>query len=109
MYPVRRQGSACAKGEGVTWSSTPQPSPRAVLKGGKKRKGFVTPTEGNVHGDTLCFMVMGPSLLLYFSTSLLLYFSILFAVGGWRRLAVGGPWRLSLRAVLNQNEKDLGS
>ena len=26
-------------------------------------------------------------------------------VGGWRLVAVGGPWGLSLRAVLNKNEE----
>ena len=55
---------------------------------GKGRKGFVTPTERNVHRDALRFMVMGPSLLQK---------NWRLAVGGWRRLAVGG-WR-SLGAV----------
>ena len=45
------------------------------LRGKKKRKGFVMPTETNVHRDVLCFMVVGHSL--------------------FRRLAVGG-WRLVL-------------
>ena len=63
-------------------STSPRfPFSRATLKGGKKRKGFVTPTEKSVHGDTLCCIVMGPSLLP--------------KVGGWRRLAaVGGSWSL---------------
>ena len=72
-------------------------SRRAVLKGKKKkRKGLETPTATNVHGDALCFMVMGP-FVLQRST-----------VGGWRRLVVCG-WRLvavggwrSLGAVLKQ-------
>ena len=35
---------------------------RAVLLGGGGGgTGFVQPTETNVHGDALCFMVMGPS------------------------------------------------
>ena len=54
---------------------------RAVLKGEKKT--FATPTETNVHGDALCFMVMEPSLLQKLT------------VGGWWRLAVGGWWRLA--------------
>ena len=71
----------------------------------KKRKGFVTLTEMNVHRDALCFMAMGPSVLQRL------------AVGGWWRLvAVGGgwwlavssPWGLSLRAV-SLTKKNLGS
>ena len=55
---------------------------RLYLRGKKKEsETFVTPTETNVHGDALCFLVMAPSLL----QSL--------AVDGWWRLAVGG-WRL---------------
>ena len=53
---------------------------KAVLKG--KMKTFVTPTETHVHGDALCFLVMGPSLLQRL------------VVGGWWQLAVGGGWRL---------------
>ena len=57
---------------------------RPALQGKKKkRKELVTPTATNVHGDTLCSMIMGPSLLLRL------------AVGGWWRLvAVGGGWWL---------------
>ena len=44
----------------------------------------MTPTEVNVHGDALCFMVMGPSLLQRL------------VVGGWWQLAVGGWWRLAV-------------
>ena len=48
-------------------------------------KRFVTPTETNVHGDALCFMVMGPSLLRRL------------AVGGQRLVVPGGcPSGLSL-------------
>ena len=46
------------------------------LRGKKKTPG--KPTEKKIHRDALCFMAMGPSLL---QGS---------AVGGWRRLAVGG-------------------
>ena len=49
------------------------------LMGRKKRKAFVTQTETNVHGDTLYFMVKGPSLLQRMAVG-----------GGWRRLLVGG-------------------
>ena len=101
---------------------------RTVLKGGGGT--FVTPTEKNAHGDALCFMVMGPSLL----QKLAVGGSWWLAVGGWwrlvvggwrrlvvgswwglgvggcwrlaavggRRLAVGSPWGLSLRAVLGK-------
>jgi len=55
---------------------------RAVLK--PKKKGFVPPTETNVHGDALCFVATGPSLFQRW------------AAGGWWRLAVGGPWGPSL-------------
>ena len=64
------------------------------VRGGKK-KTFVKATEKNGHRDTLCFTVMGPSLLQKL------------AVGGWR-LAVDGGWRLAvggwwpLGAVLSQ-------
>ena len=57
---------------------------RAFLKGGGGRKGFVTPTETNVHGDALCFMVIGPSLIQRL------------AVGGWRLATVGGGWCLAV-------------
>ena len=60
----------------------PRPdSPAELSLRGNPRKGFGPPTETNVHGDALCFNVMGPSLLQRL------------AVGGWR-LAVGGGWRL---------------
>ena len=52
-------------------------------------KIFVTPTEMKVHGDALCFVVMGPSLL----QRLVVGGWRLVVGGGWRRLAVGG-WRL---------------
>ena len=52
----------------------------AVLKG--KNRTFLTPAETMVHGDALCFMVMGPSLLQRL------------VVGGWWPLVVGGRWRL---------------
>ena len=62
---------------------------RAVLGGGGG--GFVTPTETNAHGNALCFLVMGRSVLQRL------------AVGGWR-LVVGGPWGLSFRAVLSKKK-----
>ena len=61
------------------------PQARAVLKRGKKRKWFVTPTETN--GDALYFMVKT------WAETVLKYW--LAAVGGWR-LAVGGWWRLAV-------------
>ena len=47
---------------------------RLSLRG---KKAFVRKTSTNVHGDTLCFMVMGPSLLQNL------------VVGGWWRLGFG--------------------
>ena len=83
---------------------------------GGKRKRFITPTETNVHGDALCFMVMGPSLL----QRLAVGGWRLAAVGGWWELAVGGGWwrlavsgRWSLGTVLqgcpSHKKKNLGS
>ena len=54
----------------------------AVLKA--KKRGFVTPTETNVHGDALCFMIKP------WAKPQRQYRTMF---GGWRRLAVGG-WRL---------------
>ena len=82
-------------GRGPIQSRPRARSLRAVLKR-KKQEGFGTPTETNVHRDALCFMVMGPSLLLYFKGWPLV------AVGGWR-LVVGSPWGPSL------TKKNLGS
>ena len=56
----------------------------------RKKKTFVTPTEKNVHGDALCYIVMGPFVL----QRLAVGGWRLVAVGGWR-LAVGGSWRLA--------------
>ena len=58
---------------------SPQGPPGLSLRG--TTRTFLTPTETNVHGDALCFMIMGPPLLQRV------------AVGGGWRLAVGG-WRL---------------
>ena len=82
---------------------------RAVLKG-EKEGGVVTPTERNVHGDALCFMV--PKRNKTTQTALNNVWRLA-AVGGWRlvavgggcRLAGGGPWGLSLGAVLNTKKK----
>ena len=57
-------------------------------------------TNTNVHGDTLCFMVMGPSLLEELAVGggwrrLVVGRGWRLAVGGWWWLAVGGPWGLS--------------
>ena len=59
------------------------------------------PTKTNVHGDALCLWSWG-----------LLCFKVwrLVAVGSGWRLAISGPWGLSLWAVLNpKKKKDLGS
>ena len=75
---------------------------RAVLmeKGGAVS---VTPTETNVHGDALCFMVK--TWARQKTTEALLNNGWrLAAVGGWR-LAGGGPSGLSLKAVINKNKK----
>ena len=64
-------------------------------EGGKKT--LVKPTETNVHGDALCFMVMGPSLLQRLAVGGWRLVGIggwlLMAVGRWQLVAVGG-WRL---------------
>ena len=90
------------------------------LRGKKKeRKRFVTPTETNVHGDALCFMVK--TWATHKTTETVLNTGWRLAVGrwwrlaadgdwqlvvggGWRRLAVGGWWSLgaALKAVLNK-------
>ena len=65
----------------------------------KKKKGFVTPTETNLHGDALCFM--GKTWARHKTTEApLSNGSWLVAVGGWRLLAVGGGRLVVLRAVL---------
>ena len=51
---------------------------------GKGKKTFVTSKETNVHGDALCLMVLGPSLLQRLAVG-----------GGWWGLAVVGGWRLA--------------
>ena len=56
----------------------------------------VTPTERNVHGDILCFMVETSAQ--HKTTETVLSNGWRLAVGGWR-LAVGGGWR-SLGAVI---------
>ena len=66
-------------------------------------ESFGTPTETNVHGDALCFLIMGPCLLQRLAVDgwrlvvgggwQLVVGGWWLAVGGWRRLAVGG-WQL---------------
>ena len=75
------------------------------------------PMEANVHGDALCFLVMRPLLQTLAVGSWRLvavgggWWRLVAVGGGWRlavglwRLAVDGPWGLSLRAVLNNNKK----
>ena len=66
---------------------------RAVLKG--YEKGFIMPTETNLHGDALCFMVK--TWARHKTTKALLNSGWrLVAVGGWGRLAVGGGWQLAV-------------
>ena len=79
---------------------------RAVLKGGKKRKrkGFVTPTKTNVHGDALCFMVIlffkGWRLAVGGWWLVAVVGGWWLAVGGWRRLAAVGSWQLVVRGAV---------
>ena len=51
---------------------------QAALKGGGGG-GCITPTDTYVHGDALCFLVMGPSLL-----------QRLAVIGGWLSAVPGG-------------------
>ena len=61
------------------------------LRGGKE-KTFVTPTERNVHGDALCCLVMGLSLL----ERLAVGGWRLVVVSGWQLVVVGGGWQLAV-------------
>ena len=82
----------------VDWLHCPPPGRQGCPSGGRKKgRGFVLPTETNVHGDALCFVVMGPSVVQRL------------AVGGWQRLrlVVGGPWGLSLKGVLQKATKKI--
>ena len=56
---------------------------RAVIKGGK---GFVTPTETNLHWDTPCFMVKTWTRHKTTEASL---------NNGWRLVVVGGLWQIA--------------
>ena len=69
----------------------PTQNTRVVLQGRKKEK-----SEANVHGDALCFMAIGPSLLQRLAMADGGWWWL--AVGGRRLVAVGGWW--SLGAVL---------
>ena len=92
--PNGQPGTAHGLGQIVRTGSRIQsvcPMPRkkgvAVLKG--EIKGFPTPTETNLHGDALCFMV--ETWTRQKTTEAL----VLVVGGGWR-LAVGGWWRLGV-------------
>ena len=62
------------------------------------KRGLITPTEGIVHGDALCFM--GKTWVTHKTTETVLNNGWRLAavggwrlvVGGWRRLVVGGWW-----------------
>ena len=58
----------------------------------KKKRVFVTPTETNVHGDALCFMVKAWAR--HKTTETVLNNGWRLVVGRRWRLAVGGSWRL---------------
>ena len=68
----------------------------------RRRQAFVTPTETNVHGDALCFMVNKWARHKTTETVLNNGWRLvavggwwrLVAVGGWWLVAVGGGWRL---------------
>ena len=97
------RGRATEMSESCTRKST-----RAVLNAKKKKRTFVTPTETNVHGGSVCFLVMGPSVLQRLAVGSWWWLAAvggwrLVTVGGWRLVAFGGGWRLagSLGAVLN--------
>ena len=71
----------------------------------KKRKGIVTPTEMNVHGDASCFAVTTwarhkPSIEQWLAVGggwrLVVCGWWRLAVAGWRRLAVGGLWLVAV-------------
>ena len=57
---------------------------RAVLQGEKR---FAAPTETNLHGDALCFMVK--TWARHKTAEAVLN-------NGWRRLVVGGAWQLAV-------------
>ena len=73
---------------------------------GDKKKGFVTRKTTNAHGDTLCLMIMGSSLLERLAVGRWL----LAVGGGWRRLVVGGWWRLAVGGLcgLSLTKKNSG-
>ena len=71
-------------------------------------KGFGAPTETNVPGDALCFMVETWARQEATETVLNNGWRLV-AVGRWWRLAVGsGPWRLPLWAVLKKHHSREG-
>ena len=86
------------------------PAPlRAVVK---EKEGFVTPTETNLHGDALCFVVKIWArhktteaslnngcdwwLVAVDGGWLAVAGGWRLAVGGWWRLVLGGGWRLAV-------------
>ena len=91
----------------------------------RKKGGFVTPTETNVHGDALRFIVKawarhktaervlsnGWRLVAVGGLAAGGWWWLVvwrLAVGGGWRWAVGGPWGLSLRAVLKKTKSSDG-
>ena len=70
------------------------PSARHTVHGRAVLKKFATPTETNLQGDALCFMVK--TWATHMTTEALLNPGWLAAVGGWWRLAVGGWRRLAV-------------
>ena len=63
-----------------------------LSQGKKGPKGFVTPTETNVHGDALCFVAKAWARHTATEAQLNNRWRLV-AVGGCWRLAVGGSWR----------------
>ena len=70
-----------------------QPAARAVLPGEIQRKGFVTPTDTNVHRHALCFTVKTWAIHKTTENSIEQWLAV---DGGWR-LVVGVGRRLAVR------------
>ena len=103
--PVRTWRAGLRAGEWTDEHPPPFPfSSRAVLMD-KRKRGFVTPTERNVHGDALWLMVKAWAWAWagHKTTETVLNNGWRLAVGGWWRLAgVDGWW--SFGAVLDKTE-----